>query len=66
MDGFWEADLKPWDVAGGALVVAEAGGRVTSTDGGPFTSRGGHVLASNGRIHDAMLDVIRMFRSRPA
>jgi myo-inositol-1(or 4)-monophosphatase len=61
MDGFWEADLKPWDVAGGALVVAEAGGRVTGTDGAPFTSRGGHVLASNGRIHDAMLDVIRTF-----
>ena len=66
MDGFWEADLKPWDVAGGALVVAEAGGRVTGTDGAPFTSRGGHVLASNGRIHDAMLDVIRSFKRRPA
>ena len=66
MDGFWEADLKPWDVAGGALVVAEAGGRVTGTDGAPFTSRGGHVLASNGRIHDAMLDVIRAFGRRPA
>jgi myo-inositol-1(or 4)-monophosphatase len=66
MDGFWEADLKPWDVAGGALVVAEAGGRVTGTDGGAFRSRGGHVLASNGRIHDAMLDVIRSFKRRPA
>jgi len=65
MDGFWEADLKPWDVAGGALVVAEAGGRVTGTDGAPFTSRGGHVLASNGRIHDAMLDVIRTFGRVP-
>ena len=48
-----------------ALVVAEAGGRVTGTDGAPFTSRGGHVLASNGRIHDAMLDVIRTFGRRP-
>jgi myo-inositol-1(or 4)-monophosphatase len=66
MDGFWEADLKPWDVAGGALVVAEAGGRVTGTNGAPFTSRGGHVLASNGCIHDAMLDVIRTFGRRPA
>jgi fructose-1,6-bisphosphatase/inositol monophosphatase family enzyme len=45
--------------------VAEAGGRVTGTDGALFTSRGGHVLASNGRIHDAMLDVIRTFGRRP-
>jgi myo-inositol-1(or 4)-monophosphatase len=62
MDGFWEGDLKAWDIAGGALVVAEAGGRVTGTDGQPFASRGGHVLASNGRIHDDMLTVIREVR----
>ena len=62
MDGFWETDLKPWDVAGGALVVAEAGGRVTNMDGTPFRSRGGHVLATNGHLHEPMLDVIRTFR----
>jgi myo-inositol-1(or 4)-monophosphatase len=62
MDGFWENDLKPWDIAGGALIVAEAGGVVTGMDGSPFASRGGHVLASNGRIHDAMLAVIRTFK----
>src|SRR5439155_10023191 len=39
MDGFWERDLKPWDVAAGALIVAEAGGRVTQMDGAPFSSR---------------------------
>jgi len=63
LDGFWETDLKPWDVAGGALIVAEAGGRITNTDGEPFASRGGHVLATNGHLHEAMLDVIRDFRS---
>lgn len=62
MDGFWETDLKPWDIAGGALVVSEAGGRVTSVEGTPFASRGGDVLASNGHLHDAMLDVVRSFR----
>ena len=64
MDGFWESDLKPWDIAGGALIVAEAGGRVTRMDGAPFTSRGGHVLATNGHLHDTMLEVIRGFRPR--
>jgi myo-inositol-1(or 4)-monophosphatase len=63
LDGFWETDLKPWDIAGGALVVAEAGGRVTGTNGEPFVSRGGHVLATNGHLHDPMLAVIRTFRS---
>jgi myo-inositol-1(or 4)-monophosphatase len=63
LDGFWESDLKPWDIAGGSLIVAEAGGRVTSMDGSPFSSRGKHVLATNSLIHDAMLDVIRAHRS---
>jgi myo-inositol-1(or 4)-monophosphatase len=64
MDGFWESDLKPWDIAGGSLIVAEAGGRVTGLEGQPFTSRGGHVLASNGYVHDEMLAVIRGFRGQ--
>jgi myo-inositol-1(or 4)-monophosphatase len=63
MDGFWESDLKPWDIAAGSLIVAEAGGRVTNLEGGPFSSRGRHVLASNGRLHDQMLDVVRAFRA---
>jgi len=62
LDGFWETDLKPWDIAGGALIVSEAGGRVTGTDGGGFTSHGGQVLATNGHLHDAMLAVIAAFR----
>jgi myo-inositol-1(or 4)-monophosphatase len=62
LDGFWETDLKAWDIAGGALIVAEAGGRITSLTGGPFTSRGGTVLATNGHLHGAMLEVIVKFR----
>jgi myo-inositol-1(or 4)-monophosphatase len=66
MDGFWESDLKPWDVAGGSLIVSEAGGRMTDMDGGPFSSRDGHVLATNGLIHDAMLAIIHDFRAARA
>jgi myo-inositol-1(or 4)-monophosphatase len=61
MDGFWETDLKPWDIAAGTLIVAEAGGMVTDLAGAPFTSRGGHVLATNGHLHASMLEVIRDF-----
>jgi myo-inositol-1(or 4)-monophosphatase len=63
MDGFWEMDLQPWDIAAGALIVEQAGGRVTGMDGGAFTSRGGHIVASNGHLHEAMLDVTRSFRT---
>jgi myo-inositol-1(or 4)-monophosphatase len=63
-DGFWEQHLKPWDVAAGALIVEEAGGRITGMDGSPFDLMAGHVVASNGRVHDAMLTVIREFRAR--
>jgi myo-inositol-1(or 4)-monophosphatase len=59
MDGFWEQSLSPWDMAGGALIVSEAGGRVTNMEGGPFGSRGGHIVATNGLIHEKMLEVIR-------
>lgn len=62
MDGFWESDLKPWDIAAGSLIVAEAGGRVTNMEREPFTSRGRHVLATNGHLHAPMLDVIAEFR----
>ena len=58
-DGFWERKLKPWDVAAGALIVAEAGGQVTAMSGGRYGAREGSVLASNGLIHAEMLETIR-------
>jgi myo-inositol-1(or 4)-monophosphatase len=57
-DGFWEQSLKPWDVAAGALIVEEAGGRVTGMDGMRFDPAASHLVASNGQIHEAMLTVI--------
>jgi myo-inositol-1(or 4)-monophosphatase len=58
MDGFWEQDLKPWDVAAGILLVEEAGGRVSGFSGAPFSPYGANIVASNGHLHQQMLDVI--------
>jgi myo-inositol-1(or 4)-monophosphatase len=57
-DGFWEVQLQPWDMAAGALIAQEAGGRVTRYDNAPIDLTGGQIVASNGRVHDAMLAVI--------
>jgi myo-inositol-1(or 4)-monophosphatase len=58
-DGFWEIHLNPWDISAGALIIEEAGGRTSAIDGGPFDSRRGEIVASNGRIHDALVETIR-------
>lgn len=64
LDGFWEVKLNPWDVSAGALLVREAGGMVTDLRGGAFGSRGGQIIASNGRIHGQMVDTIRCASAR--
>jgi myo-inositol-1(or 4)-monophosphatase len=58
-DGFWELQLHPWDVAAGFLIVEEAGGRVSDRAGGPPPRTGRDSVASNGRIHEAMLALLR-------
>ena len=58
MDGFWEQGLNAWDIAAGVLLVEEAGGTVTDLDGGPFVLRSGRIIATNGRIHDELRNVI--------
>ena len=62
-DGFWEQRLHPWDMAAGALLVAEAGGRVSTMAGTPFDSREGSIVATNGPLHEIMLATIA--RQRP-
>ncbi len=58
-DGFWEVNLNPWDMAAGMLFVREAGGRVTDFAGEESSIYKKQVLASNGRIHEAMVAVLR-------
>lgn len=57
MDGFWEEKLHPWDTAAGYLIVIEAGGRVTDFWGQPYSPFKKQILATNGRIHNEMLEV---------
>ncbi len=57
-DGFWELKLHPWDIAAGAIIVEEAGGTVTNFSGGRMGLDAFEVLATNGRIHDALLSEI--------
>ena len=64
MDGFWEQGLNAWDIAGGVLILQEAGGRITDIDGGPFVLRSGRLIASNGVLHDQMQAVIDEFAGR--
>ncbi|MGO9602062.1 MAG: inositol monophosphatase family protein [Candidatus Binataceae bacterium] len=57
-EGFWEFGLKAWDVAAGALIVEEAGGRVTNMDGSALDVYGANIVASNRRIHQEMVATI--------
>jgi myo-inositol-1(or 4)-monophosphatase len=58
-DGFWEVKLSPWDMAGGVVILREARGRVTDFHGHAHSIDQPELVASNGLIHDEMLDVIR-------
>jgi len=54
-DGYWEFNLNPWDTAAGVLLVREAGGVVSDLDGGAFDIASKEVVASNGKLHPALL-----------
>ena len=58
-DGFWELDLSPWDTAAGMVILEEAGGQVTDFKSNPFSVYMNEILASNGKIHEEMAEVLR-------
>ncbi|HHY58008.1 MAG TPA: inositol monophosphatase [Chloroflexi bacterium] len=64
-DGYWEGWLNPWDIAAGALLVREAGGRVTTYAGRDWSVRDNHIVASNGvaALHNALLEGIHTARA---
>ncbi|XDD50395.1 inositol monophosphatase family protein [Leptospira sp. WS92.C1] len=55
-DAFWEEDLKPWDMAAASIIVTEAGGKLSTYDGNTFTPYVPNLVASNGILHDKMID----------
>ncbi len=57
-DGFFETGLKPWDVAAGIVLVREGGGRISDYHGNAEPGFDHQVVASNGRIHEEMLDIL--------
>ena len=59
-DGFWEKNLKIWDIAAGALIVTEAGGRVTDFRGMNGYLESGNIVSSNFKIHDELLRLIKI------
>lgn len=63
LDGFWEYNLAPWDLAAGTLIVLETGGKVTACDGSKFNLHEGHVLATNGLIHQELTEALQVNRT---
>lgn len=60
-DGFWEYNLHPWDVAAAMLIVQEAGGKVSDFRNRKSSIFDTEILATNGKIHDSMLNVIQKY-----
>ncbi len=56
LSGFWEIGLNSWDIAAGALLISESGGRVTDTEGQPFTLATRNILATNGNVHQELMN----------
>ena len=59
IDGYWERNISPWDVAAGTVLVREAGGYVTDLDGSESAYRTGDVVAGNETIHRDLLGALK-------
>ena len=59
LEGFISVGLKKWDVAAGLLLISEAGGKITDYEGGSVDNEQNHFIATNGRIHGELLDILK-------
>lgn len=60
LEGFWEMELWPWDIAAGCLILSEAGGATSMFDGSPLDLYGKQIICSNAKIHKDMVKVVKM------
>ncbi|MFZ5802515.1 MAG: inositol monophosphatase family protein [Candidatus Omnitrophota bacterium] len=61
-DGYWECNLQPWDAAAGALIVQEAGGKMSDFSGRAYKTGSFQTLAANPYLHPEMLRILRPYR----
>jgi len=59
LDGYWEFELNPWDFSAGKCILEEAGGKITDKNGENFPIEVSYIVASNGKIHNNMLKILR-------
>lgn len=65
LDGYWERGLSPWDLAAGVVLVEEAGGKVSAYNGSPFDIYSGRLIASNGSLHQAIVQELSQVNPLP-
>ena len=65
LDGYWERGLSPWDLAAGVVLVTEAGGRVSAYDGQPFDIYSGKLVATNGPLHQPIVQQLAQVQPLP-
>lgn len=58
-EGYYEMNLKPWDVSAGIIILREAGGKITNIGGTSFDMfKDKYIVATNGKIHKELLDIL--------
>jgi myo-inositol-1(or 4)-monophosphatase len=60
LDGYWERNLSPWDMAAGTVIIREAGGVVSGMAGDDDALQSGHVLAGNEYVHGELVKILKL------
>ena len=60
LDAFWEINLNIWDIASGIILITEAGGKISQSNGEIWNINSNNILASNALIHEQMVDYLKI------